>query len=154
MGEIDQRDHAALGRQQAGQKVGAHRLGDARDRLDLRGIEADDVEHAVGEHADVPRADLDHDHDVQRRGLGQALSEPAAQIDDGDHDAAQIEHAAHVVGLPRQVRDLRPALDLPHRHDVDPILVVADGEADQLRANAGVGGGGCVLAHILVPVFR
>src|SRR5256885_14963990 len=28
--------------------------------------------------------------------------------------------------------DLRPALDLPHRHYVDAVLVVADGKADHL----------------------
>lgn len=30
--------------------------------------------------------------------------------------------------------DVRPALDLPHRHNVDAILLVTDGEADELCA--------------------
>ena len=72
------------------------------------------------------------DDDVKRRGLGQALPEAAAQIDDRHDDAAQVEHAAHVVGLLREMRDLRPALDLAHRHDVDAVLVFTDGKADEL----------------------
>ncbi len=34
--------------------------------------------------------------------------------------------------------DTRPALDLAHRHDVDAVLVVADGEADELRLRRGI----------------
>jgi len=35
------------------------------------------------------------------------------------------------------VRDCRPAFDLAHRHNVDAVLIVADGEADELRRSAG-----------------
>jgi len=35
--------------------------------------------------------------------------------------------------LVRQMRDVDPALDLAHRHDVDAVLLVADGEADELE---------------------
>ena len=63
---------------------------------------------------------------------GQTLAEPAAQVDDGHNDAAQIEHAAYVVRLPRQVRDVDPALDLTDCHDVDAVLVVTDCETDKL----------------------
>jgi hypothetical protein len=122
----------------------------AREVSATRGTEADDVEHPVGQHADVAAADLHHDDDVQRRRLGHALAEAAAQVDDRHHDAAQIEHAAHVVGLPRQMGDLRPALDFPHRHDVDAILLVANGKADQLRQIRG-GCGRCFLTHVLLP---
>jgi len=51
---------------------------------------------------------------------------------------------ANIFGLVRKVRDLRPALDLAHRHDVDAVLVLADGEADELcqigRVALGSGG--------------
>ena len=70
---------------------------------------------------------------MKRRRIGQALTEAAAQVDDRHDDAAQIEHAAHVIGLTRQVGDFRPALDFAHRHDVDAVLIVADSEADGLR---------------------
>ena len=93
--------------------------------------------------ANLPRGDLHDDDDVQSRSLGQSLAESAAQIDDRHNDAAQVEHAAHVFGLLRKMSDLRPPLDLAHRHDVDAVLVVADGEADELgqaaRAGAAIG---------------
>src|SRR4029077_15385299 len=54
------------------------------------------------------------------------------QIDDRNDHAAQIEHAADIFRLSGKRRDRRPSLDLPHRHDVDAILIVADGKADQL----------------------
>src|SRR5690242_3463044 len=70
------------------------------------------------------------------------------------------------------MRDLRPALDLAHRHDVDAVLVIADGKADQLRQVAGGGariglGPGkrfgpadircrscALLTHVLLPTLR
>ena len=109
-----------------------------RHRLDLRGIHRNDVEHPVGEKTDGLDADLDDDDDMHRRRVGQALAESAAQIDDRHHDAAQIEHAAHIVGLVRQLGDARPAFDLAHRHDVDAILLVADGEADEFGRDGSV----------------
>ena len=63
---------------------------------------ADDVEHPVGQETDGLDVDLDDDDDMHRRGVGQALAESAAQIDDRHHDAAQVEHAAHIVGLIRR----------------------------------------------------
>ena len=83
------------------------------------------------------RSDLHDDHDMERRRFGQTLAESAAQIDDRNNDAAQVEHAANVIGLLRQMRDLGPTLDLAHRHDVDAVLIVADGEADELRRRVG-----------------
>jgi len=47
-------------------------------------------------------------------------------------DAAQIQHATDVFRLLRQVGNLGPFLDFAHRHDVDAVLVVTDGEADEL----------------------
>src|SRR5262249_49949226 len=35
------------------------------------------------------------------------------------------------------MRDLRPTLDLAHRHNVDAVLIVADGEADELGWRRG-----------------
>src|SRR5229473_2108218 len=143
VGKIDQRDHGAVDGHQPGQEVDARGLRDPRHRLDLRGVDGDDVQDPVGKQADLSDPDLDDDHDVQRRGVGQPLPEPTAQIDDRHHDAAQIEHAAHVFRLLREMGDLGPALDLAHRHDVDAVLVLADGEADELgeadRAASAVG---------------
>ena len=84
------------------------------------------------EQTDLPALDLHDDDDMHRRRFGKTLAEAAAQIDDRHHDAAQIEHAANVIGLSRQLGDVGPALDFAHRHDVDAILVVADGEADEV----------------------
>ena len=80
----------------------------------------------------MPVGDLHDDDDVECSRLGQALTEPAPQVDDGDDDAAQIKHAADVFGLLGEVRNIRPAFDFTHRHDVDAVLVVANGEADKL----------------------
>ena len=65
-------------------------MGEVVHRLDAGDIEANDIEDSVGEPADRVRADLDDDHDVRARRLGQALAETAAQIDDRHHDPAQI----------------------------------------------------------------
>ena len=81
------------------EEAGAHAIGDARHRLDLRRLERDDVEHAIGQQTDLAAVDLHDDDDVQRRRLGVALAETAAQIDDWHHHAAQVEHAPHVFGL-------------------------------------------------------
>ena len=43
--------------------------------------------------------DLHDDHDVKRRRFRLALTEAAAQIDDRDNHAAQVEHAAHIFRL-------------------------------------------------------
>src|SRR5581483_6755502 len=37
-----------------------------------------------------------------------------------------------IIRLLRQILDLRPALDLAHRHDLDAVLVAVDIEADEL----------------------
>ena len=91
-----------------------------------------DVQNPIGQKSDRTAFDLDHDDDVERCRVRHALPKTAAQIDDRHHDAAQIEDTAHIVRLARERTDLRPALDLAHRHDVDAILVVADREADEL----------------------
>jgi hypothetical protein len=70
---------------------------------------------------------------MHRRGLGQTLAEAAAQIDDRDDDAPQIEYAANIVRLLGQMGNVDPALDLADRHDIDAVLIIADGEADELR---------------------
>jgi len=88
---------------------------------------------------------------MHRRRVGEALAEPAAQIDDRNHDAAQVEDAAHIVGLLRQRRAARPFLDLAHGHDVDAILIVADGEADEF---AGRGAGRSDLIGVPGDVLR
>jgi hypothetical protein len=63
--------------------------------------------------------------------------------------AAQVEHTAHIIGLLRKMGDVRPALDLAHRHDVDAVLVVADRKADELRLRR------CIACGTgLVPIFR
>ncbi len=134
--EIDQRDHGAVDRHQSGQEISLRSPRHLRHRLNARAFNGDDVEHAVGEETHRLAADLDDDDDVHRRGVGQALPETAAQIDDRHHDAAQIEHAAHIVGLIGQLGDAGPFLDLAHCHDVDAVLLVADGKADEF------GGGG------------
>jgi hypothetical protein len=76
--------------------------------------------------------DLHDDDDVKRRRFRTPLAEPAAQVDDRHDHAAQVENAANVFGLLRQMGDLGPFLNFAHRHDVDAVLVVADGEADEL----------------------
>jgi len=126
-------------------------MGEVVHRLDAGDIEANDIEDSVGEPADRVRADLDDDHDVRARRLGQALAETAAQIDDRHHDPAQIVNPADTVALLWQIGDIRPTLDLAHRHDVDAVLIVPDGKADELggnrrgarRVGAGFGEPGC-----------
>jgi len=103
-----------------------------RHRLHLRRLERDYVEHAIGQQTDLAAVNLHDDDDVQRRRLGVALAEAAAQIDDGHHYAAQVKQAAHVIGLIGQMGHGRPALDFSHRHDVDAILLVANRKADEV----------------------
>ena len=87
-------------------------LRDPWHRLDLGGIEGNDVEHAIAEKADRPAVDLHDDDDVERRCFRQALAEAAAQIDDRNDHAAQIEHAADIFRLSGKRRYRRPSLDL------------------------------------------
>ena len=139
--KIDQRDHRFFDGDEARQEAGARVVRHFRHRLDLRRIDRDDVEHAVGQEPHRFAIDLDHDDDVHRRGVGQAVAEPATQIDDRHDHAAQIEDAAHAVGLFGQLGDGRPVFDLAHRHDVDAVLLVANGKTDELgcsRRCAGV----------------
>jgi hypothetical protein len=157
MVEIDQRDHGAFDRHQAGQEKRARGAHDVRHRLHLACLERDDVEHPVGQQAHLPLIDLNDDDDVGRRRFGQPLAEAAAQIDHRHHDAAQIQHPAHVVRLFRQGCDAGPFLDLAHRHDVDAVLRVADGEADEFgisRCADGVGGGIRHPSKIILPLTR
>src|SRR5580704_108864 len=80
--EIDQRDHRFFDGDEPGQKPGAGVMRHLGDRLDLRWIYRDDVEHAVGQEPYRFTIDLNHDDDVHRRGVGRAMSEPATQVDD------------------------------------------------------------------------
>jgi len=61
-----------------------------RHRLHLRRLERDYVEHAIGQQTDLAAVNLHDDDDVQRRRLGVALAEAAAQIDDGHHYARRL----------------------------------------------------------------
>lgn len=133
VGKIDQRDHGVFGRDQSGKEVQPLALRDARHRFDLRRVERHDVQNSVCQQTDRLFANLDDDHDVERRCLRQPLAEAAAEVDNWDDDAAQVEHAANIVGLPGQGRDIGPTLDLTYRHDIDAKLIFADGKADELR---------------------
>ncbi len=78
VGQVDQRDHAALDGREPGQEIDARGLSDARHRLHLGRVAADDVEHPIGQEADMVSADLHHDYDVERRSFRHALAEAAA----------------------------------------------------------------------------
>ena len=83
----------------------------ARHRLNLGGIDRDDIEHPVADQADLASADLHDDHDMQRRRFGQAFAEAAAQVDDRNDGAAQIEHAATYSGcFGRCVMSVQPLI--------------------------------------------
>ena len=119
---------------QTGEEIRLLAMTGARHLLYLGGVDRDDVEHAIADQANLTATDLDDDDDVQRRRLCEALAEAAAQVDDRHDRTTQVEDTANIVGLLGQVSDVRPALDLPHRHDVDAVLVAADGKADELGA--------------------
>ena len=66
------------------------------------------------------------------RRLGQPWPKRQRKSMIGTMTPRRVEHAAHIVRLPRQMRDRGPALDLADRHDVDAVLIVADGKTDEL----------------------
>ena len=126
----------------AGQKVDLRAVAGAWHLPDLPRVDRHDVENAVADQADLAAVDLHDDDDVQRGRLGQPLPEATPQIDDRHDRTAQIEHAAHIFRLLRQMSDVRPTLDLAHGHDVDAVLIVADREADELDLRRGACGVG------------
>jgi hypothetical protein len=129
-------------RDETGQEIRANLLRELRHGLDMSGLKGNNVQYAVGQQAGLASADLHDDDDMQRRRLGDALPKAAAQIDDRDDDAAQVQNATHIFLLLRQMADLLPAFDLADGHDVDAVLLAADGKTDELcwagRGHAGV----------------
>src|SRR5450432_3496310 len=73
VGQIDQRDHGAVDSDQAREEIDARGARDLRDRLNLGGLEGENVEDPIGQEADQPRLHLHHDHDVEGGSLGLAL---------------------------------------------------------------------------------
>lgn len=132
--EIDQGDHRIVDRHQPCQETRPRIARDLGDGLDLGCIDCDDIEDTISQHAYGLCTDLDDYDDVHRRCIGLTLTEPAAQIHGRNHHAAQIKHAVHIIRLIWQPRNIRPAFDLAHRHDVDAVLVATDGEADEFGA--------------------
>src|SRR3569623_616612 len=124
---------------EAVQEAGLRPAAGPRHLLNLRRIDRHDIEYAVADETDLTAVDLHDDDNVQRRRLGQALAEATTQIDDRNDGATQIEDAAYVFRLFRQMRDVGPTFDLTHGHDVHAVLVVADGEADKLVINRAAG---------------
>src|SRR4051812_36844923 len=109
------------------------RAADVRGGLQRLGRERQDFAHPVDEQADHPAGDLGDEDGVAGGGLGPAKAEPRAEIDDRQHRAAQVHHAADVVRRLRQRRRLRPAADLADRHQVDAEGLLADLEGDQFH---------------------
>src|SRR4029078_3277736 len=89
------------------------------------------------EQPDRTLVDLDNDDDVERRRLSHAMAAAAAQVHNRNDCSPEIEDAADIIRLLWQPDDLRPAFDLTHRHDVDTVLVVTNGKADELRVRGG-----------------
>ena len=93
--------------------------GDIRRRLDLVVAGGEDVGDAVDQQAGDLMAELDDDDGVARGRLGRRKAEPHRQIDDRQHDAAQIDDSEHEHRGVRQRRRRRPAPDFAHRGRAD-----------------------------------
>jgi hypothetical protein len=70
----------------------------ARNWLNLARVHRYDVENTITDQANLARANLHDDHNVQWRYFCQPLPEAAAEIHDRNSDSAQIEYPAHVFG--------------------------------------------------------
>jgi len=109
------------------------------------------------------------------RGLLPAGIEARAQVNDGDHHAAQVEHAQHVGRGLRDPGDGRPAADFLQAQDVDAVHLSAQRKGQHLTGGAcgapihlrfsvhlvGIGGPGvrrrtcvtfCCMAHRGTPL--
>ena len=90
------RDHAAIHGDDAAHEHAREVGGDIRRGLDGAVVDREDVGDRIDQQARRALADLRDDDDVARRGLGAGQAEPDAEIDDRQHDAAQVDDAADV----------------------------------------------------------
>lgn len=97
--DIEDHDELRIAFAHAADEVGADLVTDAGRRLDLVGLEVDDLFDGVGQRADdgglVVEHDFDDDDAGVAGGLGLRHPEAEAEIDDGDDGTAEIDDAAH-----------------------------------------------------------
>lgn len=86
----------------------------------------------VDDHADVIPRDVHDQHAAVGRRLGDRQAEALAEIDDGDHPSAEVDHALHELLRVGHERDGLHADDLAHRADVDAVHLVRQVEDHQL----------------------
>jgi hypothetical protein len=105
-------------------------------RLDLIGGNLDHLAHGVDHQTQFDPLAIAHrieDHDAGLLAdIGCRAPKARLQIDDRHHHAAQVHHPAHIFGCVGQAGGIRPPLDLTHRHDVDAVFLLPDGEGKEL----------------------
>jgi len=109
-----------------------------RRLLHLRVAYVQHLGHGIDDdaHHHPHRRELDVHHD-DARALGvlrRGEPELAPKVDDGNHLAAQVDHAQHVRRHLRHLRDVHHFDDLAHLEHGHAVLLVAERERQELAA--------------------
>src|SRR5262249_14643247 len=134
--EIEQDFDAVLDLREAEQVRGRDAAAELRRLFDFRLRHVQHFRHGVDHHTHH-HAQLGevHVHDDDARPLavlGRGKAELAAQVDDGNHFAAQVDDAQYVVGHLRHLGDVHHLDDLAHLQNRYAVLLVAEREGQKL----------------------
>ena len=127
---------------QAAREAGALAL-ELRGGLDGLGLQGDHVGHGVHHRPEHGAAHVEDDDHGEIGVFGLRAVQLEAQIDDGDDDATQVDHALDEVRRMGQARGLLVGADFLHAQDVDAVLFLPQAEGQVLRsvARGGIAGG-------------
>ena len=121
----------------AADQVAGLALERVRRRLEVAGVDVDDVGDRVDQQADGLAVQPDDDDD----GVGalgpRRAAEPLAQLDRGDDLAAQVDQAGDGGRRQRHAGELLAAQHLLHVLDLDAVQVAVQPEGGQLPAGGG-----------------
>ena len=89
----------------------------------------DNVGDGIDQQTCQDPIEFDHDDHVPIGGFPRWQVQPACEVHDRKHSAAQVDDAAHVVRRVRHGRGSGPAADLSDGHDVEGVFLIGDPDA-------------------------
>jgi hypothetical protein len=126
--------------------------GALRGGLALRGVHGQHLADLVDHHADDQGLHLDDD-DLGLLGTRSAHPEPGAEVHHRDDPAAEVDDALDMERAPRDRPRGAVPDDLLHQRDRDAVLLLREGEHDQLvREGLALGGRHARLVHAVHPM--
>ncbi|HEV8392639.1 MAG TPA: hypothetical protein VGQ37_00135 [Vicinamibacterales bacterium] len=133
--QIEQHLHPGPALRHALHVAGVDALAELGRRLDLLGHDVHHLVHAVHHHAESARSAAErrlHDDDARPSGHGRLETELEAEIDDGNHAAAQVDHPFDVGRHLRHLRNLHHLDDFAYPQDRQRVFLVAEREGQIL----------------------